>query len=247
MVKHFIASLFLILSSNYLSSQATPNPSMGPAGVFDRTDSRMMDAMRDLKNRRARKAAPPTGVKGSYYFNEKFQLSTVIYFDEILKDKAFLRYNAANDEIEMGNNVNQKDAEEVLLKSAKVNAIIDNEEYKLLPHRLKESNYPVIGYLVVLVDNEKYSLFLKRKKVFMKAVEARTSLDRSFPPRFVDDVSYYFSSNENTPIPLRVSKSNLRKISEENGSKVKNFIKENNIKIKSSEGLIKVFNFMNSL
>lgn len=206
-----------------------------------------MDALTDLKNRRARKATPPKGVKGTYYFSENFQLSTVIYFGEELKDKTLLRYNAANDEIEMGNSTTQKDAEEILLKSAKVNAIIDNEEYRLLPHRLKESNYPVIGYLVVLVDNNKYSLYIKRKKVFMKAVEARTSLDRSFPPRFVDDVSYYFSLKGSTPLPLRVSKSNLRKISGENGSKVKAFIKNNNIKIKSLKGLIKAFDFMNSL
>ena len=38
----------------------------------------------------------------------------------ILKDKTYLRYNAANDEIEMGNNASQKDAEEILLKSAKL-------------------------------------------------------------------------------------------------------------------------------
>ena len=213
----------------------------------DMTDTRSMDALTDLKNRRARKAAPPKGVKGSYYFNETFQLSTVIYFGEKLKEKTLLRYNAANDEIEMGDSPTQKDAESILLKSAKVNAIINNEEYKLLPHRLKESNYPIIGYLIVLVDNTKYSLFLKREKVFMKAVEARTSLDRSFPARFVDDVTYYFSVEGSTPLPLKVSKSNLRKISRENGSKVKSFIKSNNIKIKSSEGLIETFKFMNSL
>lgn len=226
--------LILLVSINIYSQQ-------------DLTDTRSMDALTDLKNRRARKATPPEGVKGTYYFNENFQLSTVVYFGEELKDKTLLRYNAANDEIEMGNSITQKDAEEILLKSAKVNAIIDNEEYRLLPHRLKESNYPVIGYLVVLVDNNKYSLFLKRKKVFMKAVEARTSLDRSFPPRFVDDVSYYFSLKESTPLPLRVSKSNLRKISGENGAKVKAFIRDNDIKIKSLKGLIKAFDFMNSL
>lgn len=246
MKKIFLTTLILTFFCDSLLSQSLPSPSSGPAGIFDRTDSRLMNAMTDLTNRRARKAATPAGVKGSYYFNENFQLSTVIYFGEELKDKTYLRYNAANDEIEMGESSKQKDSENILLKSAKVNAIINNEKYKLLPHRLKESNYPVIGYLVVLVDNEKYSLFLKRKKVFMKAVEARTSLDRSFPARFVDDVTYYFSLNKDTPLPLRISKSNIRKISKESGSKVKTFIKDNNIKIKSSEGLIEVFNYLNS-
>ena len=223
-----------------------PNPSNGPAGIFDRTDSRLMNAMTDLTNRKARKAETPKDVKGSYYFNKNFKLSTVIYFGEELKDKVSLRYNAANDEIEMGDNASQKDAEEILLKSAKVNAIINNEEYRLLPHRLKETNYPVIGYLVILAEGD-YSLYIKRKKVFMNAVEARTSLDRSFPARFVDEVTYYFSSSGGTPLPLKISKSNIIKIAKEKGSKVRSYIKENKIKTKSIEGLIKTFNYINSI
>lgn len=246
MRKIFFSLFFTIVNINFLLSQALPSASNGPAGVFDRTDSRLMNAMTDLTNRKARKAETPKDVKGSYYFNKNFQPSTVVYFGEELKEKTYLRYNAANDEIEMGKSVSQVDAEEILLKSAKVNAIIDNEEYRLLPHRLKESNYPVIGYLIVIVDG-KYSLYLKRKKMFMKAVEARTSLDRSFPARFVDDINYYYSLNGETPSPLKISKSNLIKISAENGPKVRSFIKNNNLKLKTSEGLKKIFDYINSL
>ena len=228
-------------------SQSVQSQIGNSGGSQDMTDTRIMDAMTDLKNRVVRKADTPKDIKGTYYFNKNFQLSDVIYFGEKLENKLFLRYNAANDEIEMGNSSTQKDAEEMLLKSAKVNAIIDGEEYRLLPHRLKETNYPIIGYLVVLVDHSKYSLFLKRAKVFMKAVEARTSLDRSFPARFVDDISFYYSSSGDTPIPLRISKSSIIRMSGENGSKVRSYIKENDIKIKSSEGLIKVFEHLNSL
>ena len=236
----FYSKLYFFLSIIMLLSQ-------GVQSQQDLTDTRTMDAMTDLRNRKARKADTPTDIKGTYYFNKNFQLSRIVYFGKELDDKAYLRYNAANDEIEMGNSSTQKDAEEILLRSAKVNAIIDNEEYRLLPHRLKETNYPVIGYLVVLVDNIRYSLYIKRKKVFMKAVEARTSLDRSFPARFIDEISYYYSSSGDTPIPLRISKSSIIKISGENGSKVRIYIKENGIKIKSLEGLVKVFNYINSL
>ena len=246
MRKIFFISFLTIVNFNFIFSQALPSASNGPAGVFDRTDSRLMNAMTDLTNRKARKAETPKDVKGSYYFNKNFQSSTVIYFGEELKEKAYLRYNAANDEIEMGKSVSQVDAEEILLKSAKVNAIIDNEEYRLLPHRLKESNYPTIGYLIVIVDGN-YSLYLKRKKMYMKAVEARTSLDRSFPARFVDDINYYYSLNGETPLPLKTSKSNLIKISGENGPKVRSFIKNNDVKLKTSEGLKKIFDYINSL
>ena len=246
MKKTFFVSFILIIYSNPISSQLTaPSSTNGPAGIFDRTDSRLMNAMTDLTNRKARKADTPKDVKGSYYFNKNFQLSTVIYFGEKLKDKTYLRYNAANDEIEMGNNASQKDAEEILLKSAKVNAIIDGEEYRLLPHRIKEGNFPEIGYLVVLVDGN-YSLFLKRKKVYMKAVEARTTLDRSFPARFVDEITYYYSINGETPLPLKTSKSNIIKISDNKGAEIRSYIKQNDVKVKTSKGLIKVFNLINS-
>ena len=81
----------------------------------------------------------------------------------------------------------------------------------------------------------------------MKAVEARTSLDRSFPARFVDDINYYYSLNGETPLPLKTSKSNLIKISGENGPKVRSFIKNNDVKLKTSEGLKKIFDYINSL
>ena len=76
MKKIFITTLILTFFCDSLLSQSLPSPSSGPAGIFDRTDSRLMNAMTDLTNRRARKAATPAGVKGSYYFNENFQLST---------------------------------------------------------------------------------------------------------------------------------------------------------------------------
>jgi len=240
MKNNFFYSKLYFLISIILLSQSIQSQQ-------DLTDTRKMDAMTDLKNRKARKADTPKDIKGTYYFNKNFQLSRIVYFGEELKEKAYLRYNAANDEIEMGNSSTQKDAEEILLKSAKVHAIIDNEEYRLLPHRLNETNYPVIGYLVVLVDNPKHSLYIKRTKVFMKAVEARTSLDRSFPARFVDEISYYFSSKGDTPIPLKTNKSSIIKISGENGSKVRGYIKENEIKTKSLEGLVKIFDYINSL
>lgn len=209
-------------------------------------DTRAMDAMNDLKNRVSRKEDTPKNVKGSYYFNKNFLLSKVIYFGKELKEKAYLRYNAANDEIEMGNSSSQKDTEEILLKSTKVNAIIDNEDYRLFSYTPKANKFPIEGYLVVLVDDDKYSLYIKRKKVYMREVKARTSLERSSPARFISNTSYYFSMDRSAPRPLKVNRSSVLNLF---GSKkiVKKFLKENKIKFKSSKDLVKVFEFANSL
>ena len=77
MKKTFLALFILIFYSNLISSQlSAPSSTNGPAGIFDRTDSRLMNAMTDLTNRKARKAETPKDVKGSYYFDKIFQLST---------------------------------------------------------------------------------------------------------------------------------------------------------------------------
>ena len=244
-INHFIKFTFLIISFFILNQNILAQVQGGV--ISDRTDTRIMDAMTDLTNRKARKGEPPKDVKGSYYFNKNFQLSRVIYFEEELKGKIYLRYNAANDEIEMGDFPQQEDAEEILLKSEKVHAIINGEKYKLISHKSNNTILPESGYLIVLFESDGLGLFLKRKKIYIAGVAARTSLDRSLPPRFVDEITYYYSIGENIPIPLKLSKSNIIKIFGDKGSKVRGFIKENQIKFKESDGLIKIFDFAESL
>lgn len=210
-------------------------------------DSRAANAMTDLKNRVSRKQDTPKNVKGSYYFSKNFVLSKVVYFGKELKEKAYLRYNAANDEIEMGKNSSQKDSEEILLRSSQVDALINNEYYKFLNHKSRNKNIPIEGYLIVLTKNKKYSLFMKKKKVYMKEVKAQTSLQRSSPARFISSTSYFYSVDEKTPSHLKVSKTNLFKIFEGNSKPIKTFIKDKKLKIKKTEDLIQIFDYASSL
>ena len=46
----------------------------------------------------------------------------------------------------------------------------------------------------------------------MKQQAARTSLERSFPPRFVDSQVFYYSKEGETPKYLNTSKGNLKKL-----------------------------------
>jgi len=211
------------------------------------SDSRAMDAFRDLRNRVNRPTIPPENIRGSYYFEEDFKPGKVIYFGKELKEQIYLRHNGYTDEMEIWKGEpGQRNVEEILLKSAEVDCIIDGEYYKLLPYRSKLNNMPKIGYLIVLSDGPKYKLYLQRKKVFMEASEARTSLERSLPARFNDETNYYFSVGEATPVPLKKSKSAVAKIFKGQERAAKAYIKSSRNRLKTKEDLTAIFEHFNN-
>ncbi|MFL2995702.1 MAG: hypothetical protein ACJZ00_01000, partial [Cytophagales bacterium] len=134
----------------------------------------------------------------------------------------------------------------ILLKSADVIPLINGERYEYLPYRLESGN-AFIGYLVNIFDGEKNKLYLKRKKTFMEAKIARTSLENSFPPRYVESVELYISSNGDTPVKLKQSKKSIIKFFNSNSDKVKKYIKSEKLKVSELSSVIKIFEFAENL
>tara|TARA_A100001015_G_scaffold235437_1_gene267226 strand:+ start:283 stop:588 length:306 start_codon:yes stop_codon:yes gene_type:complete len=77
---------------------------------ISRNDSRINDAYTDIANRIASSdlKSEVTNFKGNPYFESTFRKAKVFYFDKALKDEIYLRYNAANDELEMSFNALSK-------------------------------------------------------------------------------------------------------------------------------------------
>ena len=243
------ATLLFVLWCMGLATTLYAQGFVGAATAAPRiSDSRTMDAFRELRNRVNREAKPPENIRGSYYFQQEFKKARVVYFGEELKGEVYLRYNAYTDEMEFWKGEpGQKKVEEILLKSAKVDCEIEGEYYKLLPYRSKVNNFPLIGYLIVLNDGAKYKLYLQRKKVFMDETKARTSLEQSLPARFVDDITLYYSIGDETPLPLRKSKRGLAKIFKGQEKELKEFLKRENIRLKTNEDYVKVFAYFNKI
>ncbi|MDA0278179.1 MAG: hypothetical protein O2831_05575 [Bacteroidetes bacterium] len=103
-------------------------------------------------------------------------------------------------------------SEQILIKTKEVFCEIEGITFKLLPYISKSSGQPEIGYLQSIFEGEKYSVYLNQTKVFMKQQAARTSLERSFPPRFVDSQVFYYSKEGETPKYLNTSKGSLKKL-----------------------------------
>ena len=202
-------------------------------------------ALIDFGNRPSR-ATQPLNIQGSHYFDKNFRIAKLEYFGKELNDTGYMRYNAFRDEIEMADTPSQTESDLVLIKSADVIPLINGERYEYLPHRLESGN-AYMGYLIKVFNGERDKLFLKKKKTFMEAKIARTSLENSFPPRYVESTELYISSNGDTPVKLKQSKRSLINFFGEKSDKIKKFIKSERIKVSELNSIIKIFEFAENL
>ena len=228
-------SLLSILFISHLNAQSGTNVISGAA----------QQAMLDFGNKSYRKAQP-LNVQGSHYFDKEFKSTKLEYFGKELNDSGYMRYNAFRDEVEMADTQNQAETDIVLLKSADVIPLINGERYEYLPYRLDSGN-AVIGYLINIFDGQNNKLYLKRKKTFMEAKIARTSLENSFPPRYVESIELYVSSNGDTPVKLKQNKKVIIKFFNSNSDKVKKYIKTEKLKVSELGSVIQIFEFADTL
>lgn len=235
-MKYTYILLFSTLVTFNLQSQGNINNNITGA---------TQSALIDFGNRSQRKAQP-LNVQGSHYFNKDFKIAKLEYFGKELNDTGYMRYNAFRDEIEMADTQYQDETDVILLKSADVIPLINGERYEYLPYRLESGN-AFIGYLVNIFDGKNDKLYLKRKKTFMEAKIARTSLENSFPPRYVESEELYISSNGGTPIKLKQSKKSIISYFKSNSDKVKKFIKSEKLKVSELSSIIKIFEFAENL
>jgi hypothetical protein len=235
-MKYIYILLFSTLLTFNLQSQGNINNNITGA---------TQSALIDFGNRSQRKAQP-LNVQGSHYFNKDFKIAKLEYFGKELNDTGYMRYNAFRDEIEMADTQYQDETDVILLKSADVIPLINGERYEYLPYRLESGN-AFIGYLVNIFDGNNDKLYLKRKKTFMEAKIARTSLENSFPPRYVESEELYISSNGGTPVKLKQSKKSIISYFKSNSDKVKKFIKSEKLKVSELSSIIKIFEFAENL
>ena len=235
-MKNIFTIVFTILLSLNLQSQGNINNTITGA---------TQQALIDFGNKSQRKAQP-LNVQGSHYFDNEFKLAKLEYFGKELNDTGFMRYNAFRDEIEMADTQLQNETDVILLKSADVIPLINGDRYEYLPYRLESGN-AFIGYLVNIFDGKDSKLYLKRKKTFMEAKIARTSLENSFPPRYVESEELYISVKGDTPVKLKQSKKSIINFFNSNSDKVKKFIKSEKLKVSELSSIIKIFEFAENL
>ena len=243
-MKNFFIILTLFLSVDNLQAQATKSNNIGSNGVL--SDSRILDIFENIKNK-ANSATKAIGsIKGSPYFDKSFKSSQVEYFGKTLKDNIYLRYNAFSDEMEMGKTANQNSSEEILIKNNKVACVIEGDTYRYLGY-INENEAPAVGYVKELFKGAVFSFYIRQTKAYMEATTARTSLERSFPARFVDKIDYYYAI-ENGPLQeVKLSKKKILTSLKPYASEIKTFINDKDYKLKKSKEVIELFTFLETL
>jgi hypothetical protein len=223
-----------------LTTLITFNSILGQQGLQNLGGNAQI-ALTDFSNKRT-SPPPPLNITGSQYFELDFKESKLEYFERVIKDSGYMRYNAFTDEVEMADTPYQNNSDLVLIKSKDVIPTINGQRYEYLPYRLNKENTK-IGYLIKVYEGSKYTLYIKKSKKFMEAKIARTSLENSFPPRYVDYSKTYISTSGNTPIAIKNSKKTVLKFFN-NSSGLKKFIKNEKIKFNKTESIIKVVEYV---
>ncbi len=230
------AALLFFFNFNLLISQG-----ISINGV--QSDFRINNLYENIKNRIGVKKKVINRIKGTPYFDESFKLAEVLYFGEIIKDRIYLRHNAYSDEMEMSSNPLAKDSEKILVKNNKVGCIIGYETYRYLGF-IAENNTPSVGYLKELFNGVIFSFYQRKYKIYMEATTARTSLERSFPARFIDKTEYYYSIDNGELNQLKLSKKKILFKLKNYSILIKSFIKNSGSNLKSLEDVIDMFNYI---
>ena len=232
--------IFLLLC-NFTTLLSQVNNSNGV-----QSDLRLVDLYENIKNKIGKKTYSNQKIKGTPYFEKTFKLAEVEYFGELITDKIYIRFNAYNDEMEIASSPMTKSSENILIKNNKVFCIIDGKTYRYLG--FKEDNQPpAVGYLKELFKGELFSFYERKFKVYMQATVARTSLERSFPARFVEKIQYYYSINNGEINQIKLSKKNILNKLKPHSSSIKLFMEKNNSKLKSLKDVVEMFNFIDQL
>lgn len=239
MKQYLLLLLFYVLNTNLLSAQA-----IGANGV--QSDSRIIDLFEDIKNRVGKKTTSTQKIKGSPYFDETFKAAEVEYFGEILKDKIYLRLNAFSDEMEMATSPLMGSSENILIKNNKVSCIIDGDTYRYLGF-IADNQPPAVGYLKELFKGRNFAFYERNSKVYMEATVARTSLERSFPARFIEKTEYYYSVNNGALNQLKLSRKKILTKLKPYSSSIKMFMNDNDTKLKSLQDVVALFNFLDQV
>lgn len=184
-------------------------------------------------------------IDGTIYLNENFTLGT-LYDEGVAFKKLYMRYDAYNDEVELKESLGT-DVVRSMLKHPVYSCSMNGNDYYYAIYTDEDGNSQK-GYLTPVVTGEGYNLFVKHKKVFKEGKEARNSLEKSFPHRFLDRTEYYVSRSGEAPVFMKTKKSDvLSMFSDEDQNAIKGYIKEKRPNVNDSADLQNLFTYANTL
>ena len=136
-------------------------------------------------------------------------------------------------------------SEILLLKNSDVIATINDQEYVFLEYDEKDIKNKK-GYMIRLYSGDNYSLYQKKVKIFKEAEKTKAGITESQPPRYISKTDFYIQTRDQKPELVKISKKSLINFFE-NQTEVKEFIKENKLKVREIESIILIIEFANKI
>lgn len=184
-------------------------------------------------------------IEGTPYINSDFLPARI---SASADDVFYVRYNAISDEFEVKGENNKAYALNKYRRDIVVELVGLKKTYQVFGY-FDENENENFGYFVILNNQESQVKLLKKERIFfIDEKVATTSYDtpkRASYKRANDD--FYVKISDNNAIELPSSKKDIAKLFPKNNDKILSFIKENKLKTKKEDALIKLFNFINQM
>lgn len=187
-----------------------------------------------------KKANARENVNGSPYFVDTYLPVKISNYEN---ETILVRYNAADDEMEF-----KKDDQLYYVPKSEdliVKFINSGKEYHYASYTDKGN--ATSGYLVLLSENEKISLFKREQIKFVPAKEAANSYDTGRPAEYKKSNDSFFIKINGTIENFPKNKKELIKKFSHKEKEVAEFLKANKISFSKEADLITLTKFLNTL
>ena len=220
--------------ANYSSSG---NAGYNAAGQLNAVLGPIQDAQKKL-------SAAEQNFQGSPYTSEVF-LPTTLYYGEENLGPLFYRYNAYNEEIEIKKSNLEEEGIRALGRDKKISLLVNGKRMGFKTF-IDKKGLTQNGYLTLLQEG-KYSLYQRTDVKYTEGQKAQNSFVPPIPARFSQFTEYYLENEGNNRIDeLELSNRKLIKlVSDEDKEPLKQFLKENKIKISNEQDTFQVLEFLN--
>ena len=181
-------------------------------------------------------------IKGSPYLQDAFIPGRIYLTSGSYYDGVPLRYNVYDDHIEFQN----KDGIAYYLDNpAEFSQITIGDDTFIHSMYIDENNHQMEGYFS-LIEGGKGQLLMKYRILYREAEEARPFIDPK-PARFISaSDEYYIRVNDHKALCVKGDKPILDALAD-HSKEVKAYIKENKLKSRKKDDLIKIIKFYNTL
>lgn len=181
-------------------------------------------------------------IEGSPYYQEKFLKAYVSSLDTVMD----IRYNVANDEMEVEYNGNV--GQIVKNDSLIIKFQHTNKTYQYLFYSYKDEIER--GYLIPSTSNKNVNFFIKENIKLIPFSEGTLSYGQKTegrPAYYKKDDSIYFLQYSNSIKEMPSKKKELLKMFPNNEKEIETFLKTNKISFKDEEDLILLVNYLDTL